>query len=85
MCTQKTRRQVEREGPGGMGKLFNYMGPDVFKRPTYLMFCSLLDNYQRESNALAGFAIIDRCDNYLPWACAWVVLLERALPWRAVL
>lgn len=57
MCTQKTRRQVEREGPAGVGKLFSYMAPDVFRRPTYSMFCDLLDNYQREPEALSGFRI----------------------------
>lgn len=45
---QRTRRQVERDGPGGMTKLFSYVSPDVFKRPTYLKFYNLLDNYNRE-------------------------------------
>lgn len=45
---QKTRRQVERDGPGGMTKLFSYVSPDALKRPTYLTFYNLLDNYERE-------------------------------------
>ena len=48
---QKTRRQVERTGPASVGKLFKYMSPDVFKRPTYMLFYSLLDNYKRDHHS----------------------------------
>ena len=43
---QQTRRQAERNG-FTLSPLFQFVSPDVFRRPTFQLFVALLDNYKR--------------------------------------
>lgn len=38
-------KKVRQGGDAADGNLFSWLSDDVFKRPTYSRFCSLLDNY----------------------------------------
>jgi hypothetical protein len=43
---QATRSQAERQGQR-LGPLITNVNPQVFQRPTFRLFFSLLDNYKR--------------------------------------
>lgn len=43
---QATRNQAQRDG-GRLGPLITNVNPQVFQRPTFSLFLSLLDNYER--------------------------------------